>query len=341
MARWLAGVLLMGAAIVSASASAPERPAQLAFITESQAAMVLPGGPIADFHVYTGHRLRRLSAAGAVRTALASSDASLDHRTLFFTGTRDGMLEYWNRTSGGRLRSIDLGIGPVTVLEFYKHERIVVAGGANGSVVGHKSPDGERLFELHGTGGAVTAIATRRLTPQIAVGTEEGILRVHDRNETRLLGSMVAHLGAVSAVAYDPLRNRLLSAGEDGALIVWDSETLRAIEQRDFGGAVVLMIRHHQHEEERIEPSTEFKEVFQGASFHALACSDGMIRILAGRSLSVVREFRGHEGGVFDLSIAPDGKWIVSVGGDGMVRLWDATSGTELRAHPLAELMAP
>lgn len=318
-----------------------ERPANIAFVSDNEAAVVLPGGPIADFHVSTGQRLRRMDAVAAPRISLASSDASLEYRTLLFSGTRDGALEYWNRISGERLRSMDLGIGAVTVLEFYKPERIVVAGGAAGVVVGHRSPDGERLFELHGDGGSITAVATRRYSPQVAVGTEQGLVRVHDRGENRLVGSMAAHGGAVTALGYDALRNRLLSAGEDGAMVLWDSETLRAVEHRDFGGAVVLLIRHYQEEEIRIDPTNERKETFRGASFHALACTDGMIRILSGRSLSLAREFQAHEGRVLDLSISPDGKRIVSVGGDAMIRLWDATSGGELAAYSLALQMSP
>jgi WD40 repeat protein len=41
---------------------------------------------------------------------------------------------------------------------------------------------------------------------------------------------------------------------------------------------------------------------------------------------------RGHGGAVFAVAFSRDGKWIISGSGDQTARVWDATSGEELRA---------
>ncbi len=44
-----------------------------------------------------------------------------------------------------------------------------------------------------------------------------------------------------------------------------------------------------------------------------------------------IRRFEGHDGEVWSVAFAPDGRRIVSASGDGSVRVWDAETGTELQ----------
>jgi WD40 repeat protein len=45
----------------------------------------------------------------------------------------------------------------------------------------------------------------------------------------------------------------------------------------------------------------------------------------------VVREFKDHDRGVKAISFLPDGKAFVSVGDDGIARLWDLNTGELIR----------
>jgi WD40 repeat protein len=47
-----------------------------------------------------------------------------------------------------------------------------------------------------------------------------------------------------------------------------------------------------------------------------------------------LRRVEAHRGGIFRAEISPDGRWIITGGQDGEVKLWDATTGREVQRLP-------
>src|SRR5262245_6990627 len=71
----------------------------------------------------------------------------------------------------------------------------------------------------------VTALAFQPFVPVLATGHDDGVVRVWDWAEKRLLHQFSGHGNAVSAVAFSWDRTRLATAGEDRLIHLWDLTT--------------------------------------------------------------------------------------------------------------------
>jgi WD40 repeat protein/serine/threonine protein kinase len=126
---------------------------------------------------------------------------------------------------------------------------------------------------------------------------------------------LVGHTDMIQSLAFSPDGRRLVSAGKDRSVRIWDTAT----------AAQLMVLGGHTD------------EVF-AAVFHpdgrrvASAGRDGAILVWDLATAAEVARLQGHTNYVFSLAFSPDGTSLVSGSGDGTARLWD----TMPLAHRLA-----
>lgn len=134
------------------------------------------------------------------------------------------------------------------------------------------------------------------------------------------------HTATVRALAWAPHQPRLVSAGADGTVRLW--------ERSDDGGGIgdawrPTVLATLDAELWAVSFSPDGDRV-------AAACADGIARVWDCATSSEVVRCEGHKGIVYGVACSPDGRRLVTGGRDGTVRMWDAATGKEemtLKGH--------
>ena len=133
-----------------------------------------------------------------------------------------------------------------------------------------------------------------------------------------------AHAGIVWSVAFAPDGQRLASAGQDGAVKVWDIGT----------GAELAGFRGHKDALRCVCFSPDGRRIASGGL-------DATVRIWDSRTGAAQLELKGHKThedvagsreplAVWSVAFSPDGHRIASSSSDRTVRVWNAATGNEI-----------
>ncbi len=124
-------------------------------------------------------------------------------------------------------------------------------------------------------------------------------------------------MGAATSVAFDAGGQRVVSAGEDGRVLIWaissDTGVPELLQAMPVSSEAVMWAA--------ISPDGQ-----------RIACvgRDPFVHILdAGSGDDVVRLI-GHESTIYRVAFSPDSGQVVTVSGDATVRFWDLSSGANL-----------
>jgi WD40 repeat protein len=130
---------------------------------------------------------------------------------------------------------------------------------------------------------------------------------VHVGSSERVV--VMRHADAVSAVAFSPDGERLVSASMDRTLVAWDAGN----------GGRLATFAGHESGVTSLEWSPDGGRVVSGSW-------DGSVRVWDTASGDEVATLKGHTGGVEDVAWSPDGVLLASGSGDRTIRLWEAAT---------------
>jgi len=246
--------------------------------------------------------------------------AFASNNQMFATGGYDGAVRLWSSQTAETLGSLEVKVGPIVSLAFSPDGSRLAAGGWSGGqedvwseFVVWEMP-ARKLIATVKTLGDVLALAYLHDNATIISGSGGGTVNVWDGKTFKKLRTLSQQLGGIRCLAVSPDGKRLAIASGDyfaspdhkhnaGALQVWTTADWKQVFCKTM-------------------PEIVYTVAFTpDSNASAISGTNPAIRFLdaSGREIGVLS---GHTGEVRAICFSPDGKCLVSGGGDETIRVW-------------------
>jgi RNA polymerase sigma factor (sigma-70 family) len=291
-----------------------------------------------------------------------------DGKSLASAG-RNGTIVLWDTATGKELRRL-AGPGPaVLALSFSPDGKFLASGGLDGRVHVWDPATGKEAKRLNGHKGGIHAIGYAPDGQTVASGGEDGTVRLWDPVDGKELRSIRMET-PIRAIAFAPDGQTLAAAGVDGSARIWNTSTGEQIRQiSNLQGVVHCLtyspdgkilaavdyssIRFFNPDDGSDLPGVAYVG-YTGyvANVQALRFSPDGLTVAHGSGDGAIHlrdvganEDRttidpperdrmpevGHKDYVESLAFSPDGKILASGSYDRTIKVWERSTGKELR----------
>lgn len=227
-------------------------------------------------------------------------------------GTGDGTVAAWKPTTG-RPKVLHRHADAVAALAVAADGKTFYSGAHDGTI--RKTTlgkDVEKPALLGKQRGAVLALAPLR-DGRLFSGGIDGKLREWSPTQTKLLRTQVDHTSWVHGLALDREEKLLATASSD--------TTLRVRSTKDLEPQHTFRVKEGEIRAAALSPD---------GTFAAAAIRYGHVRVWDLRTGKVTASFRPHAGETWAVAFTPDGRTLLSGGGDwnqpGEVVVWDTST---------------
>ena len=258
------------------------------------------------------------------------------------SGGKDGMLIYWDATTGQIVRRLPPHPQEVRAVAFAPTQDLVAT--ASGLTIRLYDERGKEVRRFSGHTGGIKSIAFSHDGKRLVSGGDDKSIRAWDVASGREVVRLGRHTAGVNALAFVADTEHIVSASKDQTVRVWDLRTGLETQCFDAHAGAVLdvsaspdgkriasahfdtIVRLWDLEGDReLGQLVGHKQMVSALAFTAdgsrviSAGQDHTLRLWDLATLAQLTSFACHDGGIHALSLAPDGARVVTAGADRML----------------------
>lgn len=257
----------------------------------------------------SGEKVRAIRLGGSI-TAMTVSAKS---RRVITATWNQHLLRIWDLDSGREVGQLIGHTGDIRAVMITEDGRYAVSVSNDQTIRIWNADNGQELHMLDGwRPGFELAIAPNG--KRFAVAGEDASIKVFEVESGREVLTLYGHRVGVSAITMTEGDERLISAGLDGTIKVWDL-TIRGegcpLPSRHVGPVTAVAV------------TPDAKRIVSAGLHH--------IRVWDAPTGNQLFSIEPHENSTTALAITPDGRGVVSGRHTGEITLWDLAAGSELQ----------
>jgi centriolar protein POC1 len=235
----------------------------------------------------------------------------IDAKNLLLAGCNNGDLLFIDLENFTLLKSIKLSSAIFNIKYIEAKDEILISTD-KGIIYIVALNQYEIVHQFAASEQKIRSFAVNAALNTLTIVANDEMISFYSLDDYAFINQIKGHDMGTSALAYDPENKYLITGGRDANLKIWDLENLSCIKEFPAHLFAIYRIIYHPY-----------------LPYFATASRDKSIKIWRGtdfslfKNLSKDKGYEGHRLSVNDICWSGDGKKLLSVSDDKMVKVWD------------------
>jgi WD40 repeat protein len=241
------------------------------------------------------------------------------------TGSRDKTARLWDTVTGELIRRFT-GMGAVASVAFSPDGKQVLTGSSDKTARLWDAATGKEIRRFTGHTEWVNSVAFSPDGKHVLTGSSgrrDKTARLWDAATGKEIRRFTGHVKQVDSVAFSPDGKHVLTDSSDKTVRLWNVATGKEIRRFTGSGLSYDLVAFSPDGKQFLTTGR-----FEGV--HLWDAATGKETVLLGR-IAIFRNSSSLSWGLNSVAFSPDGKQVLTCGGDETVHLWDVATGKEIR----------